>query len=100
MKGKTFLTAAILGAILTFGISDTSSAAELSSDFSTMQVESQVLSSHHRHRIPPPPPPPPPSHRYDRDRYDDYGRTAYRRYSKPKTSVRRVNINISVTRRV
>ena len=98
MKGKTFLTAAILGAILTFDLSGTSSAAELSSDFSTMQVESQVLSSHHRHRMPPPPPPP--SHRYDRDRYDDYGRTAYRRYSKPKTSVRRVNINISVTRRV
>lgn len=94
MTGKTFLMAAILGAVLTFGISGTSSAAELSSNFFTMQVESQELSN--RHRMPPPPPP----HRYDRDRYSDYGRTGYSRYSKPKTSVRRVNVNVTVTRRV
>ncbi|MBQ9487258.1 MAG: hypothetical protein IJU91_05610 [Selenomonadaceae bacterium] len=104
MKFKIFLTAAIICAALTFGISSTTSAAELSSDFATMQVESQVLSNRSR-RIAPVPPPPPPRHRYDRDRdrYDDYRRTGYsnsRRYSKPKTTVRRVNINISVTRRV
>lgn len=96
MKGKTFLTAAIICAALTLGISSTSSAAELSSDFATMQVESQVL-SHHRHRVAPPP-----RRRYDRDRYEDYRRTNYgnSRYRNSRTSVRRVNINISVTRRV
>ena len=102
MKGKLFLTAAIICAALTFGISSTSSAAERSSNFATMQVEPQLLSNRSR-RVAPVPPPPPPRHRYDRDRYDDYRRTNYRnsrRYSKPRTSVRRVNINISVTRRV
>lgn len=105
MKGKLFLTAAIICAALTFGISSTSSAAERSSDFATMQVEPQLLSNRSR-RVAPVPPPPPPRHhrdRYERDRYDDYRRTNYRnsrRYSKPRTSVRRVNINISVTRRV
>ncbi len=100
MKGKLFLTAAIICAALTFGVSSTTSAAELSSDFATMQVEPQVLSNRSR-RIAPYPPPP--RHRYERDRYDDYRRTNYRnsrRYSRPKTTVRRVNINISVTRRV
>lgn len=97
MKGKTFLMAAILSAVLTFGISGTSSAAELSSNFSTMQVESQVLSHHHRHI----PPPPPRHHHYDREYY---GRTGYgnrhdnNRYS--KTRNKKVNINVTVIRRV
>ena len=100
MKGKIILTAAIICAAFTFDISSTTSAAELSRDFATMQVEPQLL-THRSHRVAPPP-----RHhrdRYERDRYDDYRRTNYRnsrRYSKPKTSVRRVNINISVTRRV
>ena len=99
MRGKIFLTAAILCAALTFGISGTTSAAELSSDLATMQVEPQVLSQR-RTRVPPPPPPPPSRQRYERHEY--YGRTGYgnSRYRQPRTTTRRVNINISVTRRV
>ncbi len=111
MKFKIFFTATILCAALTFGISSTTSAAELSSDFATMQVESQVLSNRSR-RIAPYPPPPPHRDRYDRDRYnrdryDDYRRTNYRdsryrdnRYRNSKSTTKKVKINISVIRRV
>ncbi len=100
MKGKTFLAAAILCTALIFGLNGTSSAAELSSDIATMQVESKVLSHHHRHM---PPPPPPPHHRYDREYY---GRTGYgnrhdnNRSGYSNTRNRKVNININVMRRV
>lgn len=63
MEGKKFLVAAITCAMLTLGIGGTSSAAEISSDFSTLQVENQELSWGRpgpRHQ-----PPPPPRHRQE-----------------------------------
>ena len=60
MKGKNLFVAAIACATLLLGFSGTSSAAEFSTDLSTLQVESQELAYVRRdpRRMQPPPPPP------------------------------------------
>ena len=119
MKANKIFISAIVGAMLTFGIGSTSSAAELSSDFSTLQVESQQTLSNHHHRMPTPPP------RHDNRHYDrhggNFGRTSYGpnrgggNYNSPRntrsgsrnvnvnvrrTEVRRFDINVNSSRRV
>ena len=61
MTGKRFLVATVFCAML-LGIGSISSAAEISSDFSTLQIESQELAWGNRGsgRFQPPPPPPHP----------------------------------------
>ena len=46
MNGKKFLVTAIACAAFMLGLSGTTSAADITSDFSTLQVESQDLSRH------------------------------------------------------
>lgn len=120
MKANKILVSAIVGAMLTLGIGSTSSAVELSSDFSTLQVESQQTLSRHHHRMPP--------HQGNRhyDRHGGgFGHTSYGpnrggnrcggSYNSPRnarggsrnvnvnvsrTEVRRVNINVNSSRRV
>ena len=118
MKANKIFISAIVGAMLTFGIGSTSSAAELSSDLSTLQVESQQTLSHHHsphHRVPP---------HHDNRHYDrqggNFGNTSYGsnrggNYNSPRntrngsrnvnvnvsrTEVRRVDINVNSSRRV
>lgn len=57
MKGKNFLVTAAVCAALMLGLSGTTSAADITRDFSTLQVESQNLSRHwggSRSHYPPP----------------------------------------------
>lgn len=100
MKANKILVSAIVGSILTFGIGSTSSAAELSSDFSTLQVESQQTLSHHHsphHRIHP-------SH-HDNRHGGNFGHTSYGpnrggSYNSPRNTrsgSRNVNVNVSRT---
>lgn len=118
MKLKTFFMTAIMCGALFVGLSGTTSAAELSKDFSTLNVITQELAarrvpifgghrynpSHHRDRRHYDPP----RHhdydrtgsrnRYDRERYDRnrYNRNRDR-YDRDRN--RNVNINVSITRR-
>ena len=78
MKVAKILTVVIICAMFTFGIGGTSSAATLSNDLSTLQVENQELAARHPvqpHRFPPPPPTHRPSH--DDRHPSSYGRTDY-----------------------
>lgn len=99
MKGKKFLVAAITCATLILGIGGTSSAAEISSDFSTLQVENQELAwgrPNHRHQ-----PPPPPRHRQEIRRdtrntgYNNRGGYTSGRYeTRQVTVIRRSSVRI------
>ena len=65
MNGKKFLVTAIACAAFMLGLSGTTSAADITSDFSTLQVESQDLSRHwgdSRRNYPHPHHPQPPRH--------------------------------------
>lgn len=116
MKLKTFLMTAIMCGALFVGLSGTTSAAELSKDFSTLNVENQELAakrqpifgghiynpSRHRdnrHYAPPR------HHDYDRTgSRNNYDRNRYERdrYDRNRDSYNRdrnVNIKVNITRR-
>ena len=95
MKGKKFLVTAMACAALMLGISGTTSAAELTSNISTLKVESQDLSSH---RGSPPPP------RHHREIHSGYRQTSWgnsgRRSGGSVTTVKRSTTRVVVRARI
>ena len=98
MKGKKFLVTAMACAALMLGFGGTTSAAEITNDISTLQVESQELSSHwgsHRHSPPP---------RHHREIHSGHRQTSWgnsgRRSGGSVTTVKRSTTRVVVRARI
>lgn len=110
MKGKNFLVTAIACAALMLGFSGTTSAAEVTNNFSTLQVESQDLSRHwgYPRRHDPHQPQPPRHHgNYDMGRGGHYqtgwgnsGRNSGRRSGGSVTTISKRSTKIVVMPRM